>query len=86
VQEQQIKEVAAKTDVPGTFLGAVFGDNATVVIGNDNTVKVHNIKKGDFDALAKLLIGRDVSKDDVDELKAAVAADEGKVDVGLVLT
>lgn len=79
-EEKEVKAIAAATDVSGMFHGAVFGDNATVVIGNENKVKVNN-QKGDFDALAKLLIAKGVKEHDVAELKAALAADEGQVDV-----
>ena len=80
VEEKEVKAMAAATDVPGMFHGAVFGDNATVVVGNENKIKVNN-QKGDFDALAELLTAKGVSEHDVSELRTAVAADEGKVDV-----
>jgi AbiTii len=80
VEEKEVKARAATTDVPGMFHGAVFGDNATVVVGNDNRIRVSN-KKRDFDALAKILVAKGVSEEDVANLKAAVASDEGKVDV-----
>ena len=79
-EEKEVKALAAATDVPGMFHGAVFGDNATVVVGNENKIKVNN-QKGDFDALAKLLATKGVSQHDVAELKTAVASDEGKVDI-----
>ncbi len=79
VEEKELKAVAAMSDVSGMFHGAVFGDNATVVVGNENRVKVSN-QKGDFDSLAKLLAAKGISDSDVAELKAAVASDEGKVD------
>lgn len=80
VEEEEVKAMAAATDVPGMFHGAVFGDNATVVIGNENKFKINN-QKGDFDALAKLLTTKGVSEHDVAELKTAIVADEGRVDV-----
>jgi hypothetical protein len=80
VEEKEVKALAAATDVPGMFHGAVFGDNATVVVGNENRIKVNN-QKGDFDALATLLATKGVSEHDVAELKTAVASDEGKVDI-----
>jgi hypothetical protein len=79
VEGIEVKAVVAATDVPGMFHGAVFGDNATVVIGNENKIKVNN-QKGDFDALAKLLIYKGLSEHDVVELKTAIVSDEGKVD------
>jgi len=80
VEEKEVKARAAATDVPGMFHGAVFGDNATVVVGNENRIKVNN-QKGDFDALAKLLISKGVSESDVAQLKDAVDSDEGTVDI-----
>jgi len=80
VEEKEVKAKAAATDVLGMFHGAVFGDNATVVVGNENRIKVNN-QKGDFDALVKLLTAKGVSEDDVAKLKTAVASDEGKVDI-----
>ena len=61
VEEKEVKAMAAATDVPGMFHGAVFGDNATVVVGNENKIKVNN-QKGDFDALAKLLTTKGVGE------------------------
>lgn len=80
VEEKEVKALAAANDVPGMFHGAVFGDNATVVVGNENRIKVSN-QKGDFDALVKLLAAKGVSEHDVAELKTAVGSDEGKVDI-----
>lgn len=79
VEEKEVKAKAAATDVPGMFHGAVFGDNATVVVGNENEIRISN-QKGDFDALAKLLTSKGVNAGDVAELKTAIASDEGKVD------
>ena len=75
VEEKEVKAKAAATDIPGMFHGAVFGDNATVVVGNENRIKVHN-QKGDFDALAKLLTAKGISEVDDDQLKAALNSDE----------
>lgn len=79
VEEGEVKAMAAVSDVSGMFHGAVFGDNATVVIGHRNNVKVEN-KKGDLDALIKLLMANGVSDSDVTELKAALIADSESVD------
>ena len=80
VEEKEVKAKAAAADVPGMFHGAVFGDNTTVVVGNENRIKVNN-QKDNFDDLAKLLTDKGVSEDDVVELKAAVVLDEGKIDI-----
>lgn len=80
VEDKQVKAMAAAADVTGMFHGAVFGDNATVVIGNENKFRVDN-HKGDFGALAKLLTNWGVGDQDIVALKAALADDEGKVDI-----
>ena len=78
--DQEVKAVVATTDISKMFHGAVFGDNATVVVGNENKVKV-SIRRGDVNELARLLIDKGVSDSDVAELKTAITDDEGKVDV-----
>lgn len=80
VEGAEAKKVVATTDVPGMFHGAVFGDHAIVVIGDHNDFTVKNIKKGDFDTLAKRLLASGVSEGDVNDLQTAIAADEGKQD------
>lgn len=76
VEEKDIKDMAQKNDVPAMFNGAVFGDNATVVIGDHNKTKIANVvKKGDFDSLAKLLKENNVEESDIAKLKEAIASD-----------
>ncbi len=76
VEEKEVKEVAQMNDVPAMFHGAVFGDNAVVVIGNHNQTKISNVvKKGDFESLAALLKMGKVEEVDIIELKEAIAAD-----------
>ncbi len=79
-EDGQVKAMAAGNDVTAMFHGAVFGDNATIVVGNKNNFTVDN-QKGDFEALAKLLMSKGVCETDIVELKAAVFADNGKVDL-----
>ena len=75
-EEKEVKEMAQKNDVPGLFHGAVFGDNAVVVIGDNNHTKISNsVKKGDFESLASILEKGKVEKVDIIELKEAIAAD-----------
>ncbi|MPM59927.1 hypothetical protein SDC9_106773 [bioreactor metagenome] len=80
-KESEVKEVALKTDISAMFHGAVFGDNTTVVIGNQNTTSVKNtVKKGDFDSLAKLLRDKGVVDADIAELQTAVQIDGALAD------
>ncbi|KVX08482.1 hypothetical protein WL01_26695 [Burkholderia ubonensis] len=76
VAEDNMKEAAKGIDAVGMFASAVFGDNATVVIGSNNETTITNtVTKGDFTALAKTFKDTGVSETDVDELKAAVDDD-----------
>ncbi|BAX58655.1 histidine kinase [Burkholderia stabilis] len=79
VADDNMKEAAKGIDAAGMFASAVFGDNATVVIGNNNETTITNtVTKGDFAALAKAFKDTGVAEGDVDELKAAVDDDDPK--------
>jgi hypothetical protein len=76
VEEKEVKDVAQENDVPAMFHGAVFGDNAVVVIGDHNQTKISNVvKRGDFESLAAWLKMGKVEEVDIIELKEAIAAD-----------
>ncbi|VVE71316.1 hypothetical protein PPN31119_03896 [Pandoraea pnomenusa] len=79
VAEDNMKEAAKGIDAAGMFASAVFGDNATVVIGNSNETTITNsVTKGDFAALAKAFKDTGVSETDLSELKTAVDDDDPK--------
>lgn len=78
---KDIKEAAADVDAPGLFRSAIFGDNATIVLGSNNSTHIAITNgKGDFDALAAALRARGMDEPDITALKDAVAADEGTED------
>ncbi|MGN6260275.1 MAG: hypothetical protein ACTHNO_06030 [Ralstonia sp.] len=77
--EGEVKEAAEGLDAAAMFHNAVFGDNTTVVIGNNNTTTISNVKHGDFDSLAEVLRDAGVAQSDILELKEAITADDGKV-------
>ncbi len=80
--EAEMKEKAKAIDAPAMFQHAVFGDNATIVVGNQNVTTIKNIvSKGDFESLAAALRSKGVEASDVDALRAAVDADQGAVDL-----
>jgi hypothetical protein len=80
-KEEEVKEAASRTDVTAMFHGAVFGDNATVVIGNQNVTHIKNVvRRNDFGSLAAALKEKGVAEADIAELKTAIAADDGTVD------
>ena len=64
------------------FNDAIFGDNATILIGDRNQQTVTNqIVKGDFETLKSLLKERNVPPTDIDELRSAIEADANSEDV-----
>ncbi len=82
VEDDKVKVVAQKNDVPSIFNNAVFGDNAVVVIGDHNQTKISNVaKKGDFESLAAWLKKGKVEEADIAELKEAINAD-GEISPG----
>jgi len=79
VPEDNMKEAAQGIDAAGMFASAVFGDNATVVIGSSNETTITNaVTKGDFAALAKAFKATGVSDAEIAELQAAVSDDDSK--------
>lgn len=76
VEDNEVKVMAQKSDVRAMFEGAVFGDNAVVVIGDHNRTKISNVvKKGDFESLALWLKKGKVEEADIVELEKAINAD-----------
>ena len=76
VDESNLKEAAKSIDAPTMFQNMVVGDNATIVIGNQNTTNVTNtIQQGDWASLADTLKQNGVSEEDVEELNRAIADD-----------
>ncbi len=76
VEDNEVKVVAQKNDVRAMFHGAVFGDNAVVVIGDHNHTKISNVvKEGDFDSLAAWLKKGKVEEADIVELREAINVD-----------
>lgn len=73
-----IKRVAKEMAVNEVFKNAVFGDNATIVVGSGSIQGVKNsVVKNDFESLASFLSTQNVAIDDITTLKRAVEADQG---------
>jgi hypothetical protein len=82
VSEEEAKRVAQSPETASMFNHAIFGDNVTILVGNQNQQNVRNeIKKGDFAALAAYLESKNVARTDVQALEQAIKADEGTADV-----
>lgn len=76
--EEQIRERAASTDTRNLFNNAIFGDNATIVVGSGNTQQLTTtIVAGDFQTLERTLADSGVSGEDIERLREAIDADEG---------
>jgi hypothetical protein len=82
VTDQEIKQRTDSIDAPGLFKNAIFGDNATIVVGSHNSQEVFNIAvKGDFHALAKHLKQHGVHESNIAELEEAIKNDENTPEI-----
>ena len=76
MSDEEVKQRAAITDAENIFNNAIFGDNATVIVGSGNTQRINaTVIKGDFNSLAETLKEHGVEDADIEELKTAIAAD-----------
>ncbi|MEO8154019.1 MAG: hypothetical protein ABI605_13185 [Rhizobacter sp.] len=81
LKDDEVKEAAKDIDAAAMFRGAVFGDNATVVIGDKNTTHITNtIRRDDFESLATALRRAGVEQGDIALLQDAVQHDTDSVD------
>ena len=75
------KQVGESLDVPALFQDTVIGDNATIIIGDNNATTIRNsVKAGDFESLAAVLKKHGVGTDDISALEAAIHEDRNIVD------
>lgn len=70
-----LTEGKTKDKVASMFHSSVFGNNTTIIVGDNNTQKVTNITKGKFEALEKLLFENGLKKEDVKELQTIINID-----------
>lgn len=67
-------------DTRSLFQHSMFGDNATVIIGDKNKTEIFNLHlKGNLDALMHELKKYEVSDEDIVQLKNAIEEDSGRV-------
>lgn len=65
----------------GGISNTTFGDNATIIVGDHNSVKNHiEIKQGNFEDLKDLLSRNKVSEEDVNSLKEILEKDKPNED------
>lgn len=79
----RLKDFIGKTKITmeknqnlGGISHTTFGDNATIIVGDQNVVKHIQVKQGDFNDLKNLLIRNNVSEQDIDELKEIVETEK----------
>ena len=78
LEENELKSKSKEIGVSDLFNNAVFGDNATIVVGDSNAQHIENtIVKNDFESLKSLLLQNKVAEDDITELSQALKNDEG---------
>lgn len=76
MSDSETKQQAEGIDTRGIFNNAIFGPNATVIVGDHNVQTATNtIVKGDFNSLASALRQKKVSEEDIQSLRTAIDAD-----------
>lgn len=77
----EIKQISKDMDVGEIFRNAVFGDNATILVGSGSIQGVNNsVIKNDFHSLANALKSHCVPDEDIAALAQAIAEDQGSED------
>lgn len=72
----EIKEKAEELSSNEIFRNAIFGDNATIVIGSGQISGIENrVVKNDLDSLERLLSDHGVAQQDIVELRTAIEVD-----------
>jgi hypothetical protein len=78
----EIKQFSKEMAVGEIFKNAVFGDNATIVVGSGSIQGITNsIAYNDFDSLANALRTHHVSANDIADLRAAIEQDHDSDDL-----
>ncbi len=82
MSDEDVKKKSTNVDAANLFNNAVFGHNATIMVGSHNLQSVQNkVEVGDLEALIKTLTDAGIPADEIESLKAAVTEDvatEGK--------
>ncbi len=64
-----------KDKIASIFHSSVFGNNTTIIVGDNNTQTITNITKGDFKSLEKLLLENGLKKTEIQELESIIDSD-----------
>lgn len=80
--EDEVKKIGQSPETGAMFQNAIFGDNATILVGNQNTQTVtNNVNQGDFNSLRELLEKNNIDHTSVEYLEQAIQADASSSDV-----
>ncbi|MCA8285743.1 AbiTii domain-containing protein [Burkholderia vietnamiensis] len=76
IPEKDLKTAAKGINTQEMFNSAVFGANATIIVGNQNTATItNNVDKGDFNKLKAILQDAGIGSGDVQALNQAIQED-----------
>lgn len=82
MSDEEVKRVGQSPETASMFNNAIFGDNATILVGNQNQQSVQiEVSKGDFSTLADFLKSKKISEEDVLALQEALTADRSSSEV-----
>jgi len=78
---EEIKSISEEIGTKNLLNNTMFGDNTTIILGDNNIQAVNNIvKNNDIDSLVKFLTQSGVSKEDTADLVKAIEDDGDKID------
>jgi hypothetical protein len=75
ISDKEIKKKVKEIGIEDLFNNAIFGNNTTIIVGNNNLNKNKHIKN-DFNALAKILQSYNLNFQDIKELEDAIGIDK----------
>ncbi len=76
LNESEMKEKSKEIGTSELFRNAVFGDNASIVVGDHNVQRIkNNIIQNDIESLANELRKHSVADEDIEALKEAINKD-----------
>lgn len=82
MSEEAVKRVAQSPEAGSMFNNAIFGDNATILVGHNSQQHVHNsVERGDFESLAEFLRTQQIEEPDLTALQQAITADSSSTEV-----
>jgi hypothetical protein len=82
ISDQEIKQKTDAIDASSLFNNAIFGNNATIVVGSHNSQEVKNLSlHGDFNALSEHLRQHGVDEPNIADLETAIKQDSAAPEI-----